>query len=308
MPAKHRIIGVVASMLIAGGALYILHRHVQGITWQSLREAFSAFEARQIVLCALATLVSFIGLAAYDVFAVRIAAPGRVSPWMAAFAGVTGNALSNTLGFHLLTGSAVRYRLFRRWGLNVADISRVTALSMAGLALGYAGLITLAFFYDPHPVLSVPSRVIAMVMAAGIFGFFWWLAHSPRGITIRQWHVPFPNAAGAAQQMIVGTIEMGAAMLALYVLVPADLAPAMASFALIYITTLIFGVLSHSPGGIGVFEAGMMAGLSAAGRSDMLAALLVYRMIYNFSPFVLAVTALIAREVFYRLNSTADSA
>jgi uncharacterized membrane protein YbhN (UPF0104 family) len=51
-------------------------------------------------------------------------------------------------------------------------------------------------------------------------------------------------------------------------------------------------VVSHAPGGLGVFEAGMTAILAGRGRPDLLAALLLYRLLYNLLPFALAVSAL----------------
>jgi phosphatidylglycerol lysyltransferase len=82
----------------------------------------------------------------------------------------------------------------------------------------------------------------------------------------------------------------------LYVLLPADLAPPFDVFAVGCIAAVILGVVSHAPGGIGVFEASMTAILAGRGRPDLLAALLLFRLLYNLLPFALAVLVLGGRS------------
>jgi uncharacterized membrane protein YbhN (UPF0104 family) len=50
----------------------------------------------------------------------------------------------------------------------------------------------------------------------------------------------------------------------------------------------MLGFISHAPGGLGILETGILFGLGALARPDALAALIVYRVIYFFVPFVVA--------------------
>lgn len=75
----------------------------------------------------------------------------------------------------------------------------------------------------------------------------------------------------------------------LCVLMPADLVQSYPYFFVIYIGVIAFGIVSYAPGGLGVFEATLIAGLGAAGRPDVLAALVLYRWIYTVLPFLIAV-------------------
>jgi uncharacterized membrane protein YbhN (UPF0104 family) len=312
---RKRFLGLIIPVVLLGLAIHILHKHLAGMTWVQLRDAFGNIDHNRIHLSVLATIISFLGLAAYDVFAVRVAARGRMPLWSAAFAGLTGSAVSNTMGFHILTGGAVRYRIFKRWDLSLGDISRITALSMAGIGLGYIALITVALFFKPFGPsffpdwMNVAAPYAGIALLIGEAFFLWWLSGGNRRVVIHRWVVPFPNATSAWQQMVVGFFEMGAAMMALYVLVPSDLLPSLAGFSMIYIGAIFLGILSHAPGGVGVFEAGIMVSLAAKGRADMVAALLVYRAIYNLAPFVLGVIALALRELWHMVfSSKADSA
>jgi hypothetical protein len=103
---------------------------------------------------------------------------------------------------------------------------------------------------------------------------------------------PLPSAGMAAALMATGAVESAAAIGALYVLLPVDLAPSFSLFAIGCIGAVALGLVAHAPGGIGVFEASVTALLAGGGRADLLAALLLYRLIYNLLPFVLALAAL----------------
>lgn len=96
----------------------------------------------------------------------------------------------------------------------------------------------------------------------------------------------------ALLQMCIGALESAASVGALYVLLPPDLSPPFSVFAVDCISAVALGVIAHAPGGVGVFEAGMSVMLGGTGRADLLAALLIYRVIYNLLPFGLAIVAL----------------
>jgi glycosyltransferase 2 family protein len=59
----------------------------------------------------------------------------------------------------------------------------------------------------------------------------------------------------------------------------------------------MLGFASHAPGGLGVFDAAMLVALWQFDKEDVLAGLLLFRLLYYIAPFVLAVTILGAREV-----------
>ena len=105
----------------------------------------------------------------------------------------------------------------------------------------------------------------------------------------------------------IASVEMLAAVAALYVLLPADLAPAPAQFILLMVGATVLGIASHAPGGVGVFEAGVMAALPHGRAADVLVALLVFRAIYNLLPFALAMGALgVGRSLSWRVGTRAS--
>lgn len=277
----------VAMLLVAA---WILHRYLSGIRWDDVATAWSRLPASRIAWSVFAMLLSFSMLAAFDVIAARIAVGHRVSIGLAAFAGAVTHGIANTLGFHALTASAVRYRIYRSAALGAGDIARIVSLAGLGVGLGFVVVITGAFCREPQITLGWgrwPGVALATVLASGLI----WLARRPRTLTLGSWSLNFPTAGTAALQMLVGAIEMLAAIMALYVLLPADIAPPFIDFLPIYVGAVVAGIVSHSPGGLGVFETIMLAAFPAQARPELLAAMLCYRLTYSLLPFTLSSVA-----------------
>jgi phosphatidylglycerol lysyltransferase len=108
--------------------------------------------------------------------------------------------------------------------------------------------------------------------------------------------------------MALGAIEMASAIGALYVLVPERAITSFPAFSTLYIGAVLLGIASHAPGGIGVFEAGMLALSNGENRAGILAALLFYRLIYNLNPFILACLVIAGDEMRAAFSSRGDSA
>jgi glycosyltransferase 2 family protein len=56
------------------------------------------------------------------------------------------------------------------------------------------------------------------------------------------------------------------------------------------------GFASHAPGGLGVFDAAMMIALWQFDKEDLLAGLLLFRLLYCIIPFVISLAILGVRE------------
>jgi phosphatidylglycerol lysyltransferase len=86
----------------------------------------------------------------------------------------------------------------------------------------------------------------------------------------------------------------------LYALMPDSLALHFGSFLAIFALAQIAGLISHVPGGLGVFEAVMLAGFGATGNqalsAPILGALAAFRGVYYLLPLCAATVAVVIRE------------
>ncbi|WP_323038125.1 bifunctional lysylphosphatidylglycerol flippase/synthetase MprF [Pararhodobacter sp.] len=129
-------------------------------------------------------------------------------------------------------------------------------------------------------------------LLVGFVAVFAWLWRGARRVSVAGHAIELPSLRLASGLTLASVIDITGAALTLYVLMPADLVQSYPYFFIVYFGAIALGILSHSPGGLGVFEATLIAGLGAAGRSDVLAALLLYRLIYSILPFAIAVLGL----------------
>lgn len=279
----------LAVALVVGAVAYML----DGVPLAHVGAALLHQPGHAVAASLALTAISFAGLAAYDLLGTRVVAPRRVPAGLALLAGASASAIANTLGFHAVTGSAVRAHLYLPAGLSGAEIARVASLTWLSLGAGNAAMLAAA---ELSQAAAEGHAGVHLAVGAGICAalasFIGWLASGARELRIGRIRLPMPSARLALVQTALGAIESGTAVGALYVLLPADLAPPFALFAVGCIASVAAGVVGHTPGGIGIFETSLTALLGGRGRADLLAALLVYRAIYNLLPFALAASAL----------------
>jgi phosphatidylglycerol lysyltransferase len=273
-------------------AVWALSGQFASASWENLEHAWQDQSATHVTCAMVLTGLSFACLGLFDWTAARVVAPGLGGRW-AWMTGMVANAVSNTLGFHAVTGTVVRARLYARHGLGTSDVVRIVSLSWLALGMGFVTMLGMAELVrglaPPH---SHVSLVIGLSICASLGFIALWLGGAPRQFSLWRFRQPLPTAHMALQQMAIGAVESAAAIGALYVLLPADLAPPFSVFAVGCIAAVTLGVLSHVPGGLGVFEASVTVLLAGGGRADLLAALLLYRGIYNLLPFVLSLVVL----------------
>jgi len=291
----------LGSLAAFGLALWLLHRYVTHLAWRDVATAWSQLPGWRIAGSTGAALLSLTMLAMFDVLAARTVVRDRVSAGLAAFAGAVTQGISNTLGFHAITGTALRYRIYATAGVGAGDIARIVGLAGLGVGLGFAVVITGALCWQPaitHGWGRLPGTVLAALLAALLI----WLARRPRTLRVWRWTLAFPGADIAAAQMLIGGVEMLAAITALYVLLPASVAPPFIDFLPVYVGAVLAGIVSHSPGGLGVFETIMLAAFPAEARADLLVAIVCYRLTYSLLPFVLASAALAMFEAALKIR------
>jgi uncharacterized membrane protein YbhN (UPF0104 family) len=98
-------------------------------------------------------------------------------------------------------------------------------------------------------------------------------------------------------QIAIGIVDLGFCALAMYVLVPDEPNLGFVVVAVIFVSATLLGFASHSPGGLGVFDAAMLVGLWQMDKEDLLAGMLLFRLLYYYAPFLVSVILLTLREL-----------
>ena len=105
---------------------------------------------------------------------------------------------------------------------------------------------------------------------------------------------------------MIGIIDLGFCSLAMYVLVPNHPDLGFVTVAVVFVSATLLGFASHSPGGLGVFDAAMLIALWQYDKEELLAGLLIFRLLYYITPFTLALLTLGMRELRLTLQRRRD--
>lgn len=296
--ARHRMaLGVVSVMLLALLGLGALRTLLHSIKPADITHAFDAIAGWRIAVALLLTAGSYAVLTLYDVFALR--AIGRPLPYRtAALASFTSYSLSNNLGLSVLTGGSARYYVYSAAGLSAGEVARVVVIAgltfwsgiviLAGGALAFHPMDLPGVFSVPTWVQSLMGATILALLAGGAVGAL----HMHKS-GWASWGLPKPAPRTLLTQILLAAADLSAACGALFILVP-DLGAAMfPALLLAYIVGIVATLISHVPGGLGVFEAVVIALMPDVERADLVAALLAYRAVYYLLPLIIAALVLL---------------
>ncbi len=285
---------IAIPILVTLIALMVLHELSSHVKWGDVQSDISDTSWRVLFFALCWTAVSFLSLSLYDVFAVQSVADGEVPLPVAGMAGASGYAVSNCLGFSYITGTAIRYRIYASLGLDLSRVAGVIATSWVAFWTGLVLVLGLLLTFHPDgisnalPISATVETAIGLGLLGALISVFVWLSTGGRRLEVLGIGFQLPGGKLASCLTLAAIGDLAGASMVLYVLMPEDLGVGYPYFFTIFIAAIAVGIVSHAPGGIGVFEATLIAGLGASGRSDVIAALLLYRVVYTFLPFAIA--------------------
>lgn len=294
---------VYAALALLLGALVVqaLHSVVAQISFGQVIGAVRATPGSALLLSVAVTTLAYFALTFYD----RTALAYVGVPLPHAVVGKTAfiaYALSNTLGLGMLTGGAVRLRLYGAAGLETGVISRVILFNAVGFTVGTTVVGAAAMVWGSaaaHGLLGVPAALLQAVGVGVLVATGWFMVVCWRGAKRPVFSAAvlrLPSLRVAAQQLVVSAVDVVSAAAVLWVLLPpgaVDFAPFVGFFAL----AIALGAISNVPAGLGVFEAVMLLALGQRIPAEQLAgSLVLFRLIYNLVPLALAVVWLAATD------------
>jgi glycosyltransferase 2 family protein len=310
---RHRQIlhklGVAVSITVIGIACYVLFHMLRDIDVFEVIEAIKSTEPRSIAMAALFVAAGYFTLTFYDLFATRAIGRSDIPYRINALAAFTSYSIGHNVGASVFTGGAVRYRIYSASGLNAIDVAKICFIAGLTFWLGNAAVLGIGVAWHPEAASSVdqlPSwvnRIIAIGIIAGLVGYVIWVWMRPRNVGRGPWTVVLPGGPLTLLQIAIGIVDLGFCALAMYTLVPDEPNLGFVVVAVIFVAATLLGFASHSPGGLGVFDAAMLVGLWQMDKEDLLAGMLLFRLLYYIAPFVISVIILTFREVIVGARS-----
>ncbi len=296
-------IGVALSLTIIAVAAVVLYRILRTMDASEVVEALVTIDLRDVTLAALFVAGGYFTLTFYDLFALRTIGRSDVPYWAAALAAFTSYSVGHNVGASVFTGGAVRYRVYSAWGLTAVEVAKICFVAGLTFWLGNATVLGLGIAYAPLAATAIDqlpawfNRGGAFVILIVLALYVGWVWRRPRIVGRDTWCVNLPGGPLTLLQIGIGIVDLGFCALAMYMLVPDEPNIGFVTLAVIFVSATLLGFASHAPGGIGVFDAAMLVALWQFDKENVLAGLLLFRLLYYIVPFALSLLILGGREL-----------
>ena len=295
---------IIGAALLGVSALLFdaLRGLLREVSYAEVVQQIGTQPATDLLLSGLATALSYLVLTGYDFSALRYVGVEvrRATVLLTSF---IAYALGNTVGFGVLTGGAVRMRLYTAAGIDAGRVAQAAAFNAGAFVIGMTAFGAAGLLWGAHDVAAlvrIPSwllRGIAVVLLLAVGALIVAAARSREIRVFNRWPVRLPPPELAIRQLVISALDLTASAAALWFLLPAGIISLPAFFAW-YAMAVALGLLSHVPGGLGVFEAVIL--LACGGRAPpekIIGALVLYRIIYYLLPLIAAAMLITAYEL-----------
>jgi len=302
-------VGIAVSVVIVLVASMILFRLLRDIEVDTVVVALRAKRMPDVAVAAALVMASYAALTFYDYFALRTIGRRDVPYRVAAFANFTSYTIGHNLGLTVAGAAVIRLRIYGAWGIGVVDIAKIAFITGLTFWLGNAVVLGAGLVTEPEAARTITdlppwvNRSIGLAALAGIAAYLAWLLPRPRAVGRGKWRIALPSWRLTLLQIAIGVADLCLATLAMQALLPLQLSIDFTALLVVFVTAVLLGFVSHAPGSLGVIEATMLVGLPQFPKEELLASLLVFRVLYFVIPLCLAAILLGTREAWLAIKA-----
>jgi len=207
-------LAVAVSLLLFTAALWILHRELSGIHLSDVLARLASTTPAALGLSFAFTAVSYLALTGYDALALHYV--GRSLPYpRVALTSFVATAVGHNLSAAMLSGGAVRLRMYSAMGLAATEVAAV--VSMVGLTFGIGVTFVAASVLAMEPaeaalLLNVPETSargagLSVLVMLGVYLSLGALRRRP--LRLGAWPLRIPRPAAGAEQITLAAAESG---------------------------------------------------------------------------------------------------
>ena len=296
--AAGRLIRLAIAALFLTLAVHLLRDRVDALSIDAVLAHIGAIAMPMVLLGLALTFVSYVAIAGYDVLTFGLIGKRLPLPVLLR-TGAAATGIGQALGFGVVVGGGVRWRMLRHLGVGPKDAAAASALVASGFFCGLAVVMATMTQLASDTVAGLTglprSSVVALsVLVLTIFA----LVASTRRIEIGLFGRRFslPGRTLMLRQAVLAALDVIPAGLVLWVFLPAEVDAGIGTVLIAYAAALAAGLLANTPGGIGAFEAVFLIALPDAPVASVMAGILCFRMIYYGLPFGIGLALLTRAE------------
>jgi uncharacterized membrane protein YbhN (UPF0104 family) len=229
----------------------------------------------------------------------------------AALAGsFVASAIAHTLGANLIVSGAVRARYYAKYDITLRQVAAATLFHGFSFAVGISTLAGLSLLLAKSRDIAAVSRIanpvadgLGALLLLAVCGYVVLCAVLRRPLRGFGHSVKLPSVRVALAQLGIGALDNAVAAAIIWVLLPPG---AVGYFAFVgsYAPSVVVGLISHVPGGVGVFEGSLSTLLKGIQPAALAAAFLGYRLFFFLLPLAIAGVVLALDTVRQRRRAT----
>lgn len=283
-------------------AVFMIYHQLSRYSMDELKVAILSIPNANLIYASIASFVGYIALSTYDYLALKYIKK-KMQTWKWILTGFIGFSVSNNAGHAIVSGGAVRYRFYSRWGISTGDIVKMVTFSGFTYLIACFFLIIVGYVMTPEHAFGDASSTrfstfITMIFSlVGLIIYFWASLYYKKHVTIKGVKFKMPKFNLAVRQMIIGSIDIVMASLVLYSVLICFVKIDFMTFMGAFIIAQVLGVYSQVPGGLGIFELVFSNILPGQDNQAILfGALIAYRIIYYLLPLIISGVVLFVYE------------
>jgi phosphatidylglycerol lysyltransferase len=304
-PAQHtlwRWVGPLAALLVFTLVVWMLHHQLAHLHVKRVMAHLHGIPRRQVLEALGFTALSYWLLSTYELLALTYLR--RAIPYTRiVFNSFIAYSFGHTLGFAAFTQTAIRLRLYASARISALDVATVSAFCSVSFGIGLATVAGLSLVLAPEHaarLLHLHERwavLVGTLLLAAVCAYALWVSLARGKLEIRGWALRAPGPLIGLAQMALGVLDISLACAVLWSLLPSTSHVHYITFLGVYAAAVIAGIISHVPGGVGVFEAVILLTLPGVPTDALLGSLLAYRAVYYLVPLVFGTLLFGSKEV-----------
>jgi len=306
------IVGLAAVV----ASFYFLYHEFQGESvGAEVWAALQAISTKDYILAGASTLLAYAALAWYDRIALLHLGVTHISWLFISLCSFTTYSLSHNIGASVFSGAMVRYRAYSTKGLTASQVAVLVVLCSYTFAFGNVLLGGLLLTYDPAmmqrlsgflpDIFTNPQAalMVGLTCLAGVAVYMIGSLMRLKILKIGRFNIIFPRPDIAFRQLFAAPLELIGAAGIIYFALPETGNPGYLVVLGAFLLSFSAALMSHAPGGLGVFELLFIKIMPDVPRVKVLAALLVWRLFYLLIPLMIG----LAVVVFFERGKLAET-
>jgi uncharacterized membrane protein YbhN (UPF0104 family) len=290
-PVYHLVLSLISLTFLIVSTFFLI-RLLRGLSLKEILDTINVFDSGKLAIALLICFFNYLVMIGYDWIGLKYA--GVHLPFRkVAFTSFVGDTLNNNLGLSAIVGSTIKFRIYSTWGVRTSSIARAIGFYTIGYWLGFAFLSSISFLYHFPQINNLGEWgrgiqvVISVLLMLPVVLFVAMLFQNRiKKIDFGKFHIDIPSPGKGIGIVLVGIFDWTLTGVMFFVLMPQTALSDVFKFISMYVISHLAGMASQVPGGLAVFESAAMLMNQDHAAVNIMASLLLFRLIFFIIPFI----------------------